>query len=65
MFIKQSSKLSVIVKNKKTDSKYIESNSVESLVLFAILEKLEEIRTNTIDLETGIENIESAIDDMT
>lgn len=38
---------------------YIESTSTEANLLFAILEKLEEIRCGLIDIEDKVDNSES------
>ena len=53
MFIKKGKNLHIKIEGK--DGGIIKSQSVEANILFAILEKLEEIRTGLIDVEIAVE----------
>lgn len=57
MEIKQAQNFKVKITN--DDSGYIESSSVEANILFAILNKLEEIRCGLIDIETVVDDSET------
>ena len=47
----------LIVKVVTDDDGYIESQKVEAILLYKLLEKLEEIRCGLIDIEGGVEEL--------